>query len=679
MSGKEDKFLQTRVNDYDTKFRAAWKKNKLSFEPEKWHLTIRSEIFTALKSAWKSEMGKAKIPADLEMQLATKLHQKFKELDTEVKRQAKMDASLNDLLKHMKLINSQPIKPSKPQNEESNAKSSYTTQTTKEFEASSEYALGIDLGTTMCCVAVKTKDGIEIVQNRAQGSKRTTPSYVKFADDGSSTYGYTAKDLAYRYTENTIFDAKRMIGRQWLDPQLQNDRKLWPFEVVNVRGTPKIKIGSRTRLPHEVSARLLSCLRGMAEESLHVNKGTIKKAVVTVPAYFSEPQRRATIQAAEFAGLEVLSILSEPTAAALTYKFEKKIQGARKALIYDLGGGTFDVSIAEVKDDSVEILCVHGDTHLGGQDIDQLIMTYCLKEFQDVEKIDLMKDRQSDDKRVRDAVARALGRLRAKCEGAKEQLATSPSTIVDVDGIYDNRDLSVELSIETFNQLCKPLIQKSLEIVDKALEDAKEKGIQGKDQINDVILVGGSTRIPLVESMLQEHFKGKLLCKHVNPDEAVAVGAAIQADILKAKDVHGNTINKNQVNDVTPLNIGIECEDDEFCVVIPRNQKIPCSFEEIYSPSIDHATRIQFRICQGDSNKASQNVPLGEFIFEGIQPALAGKEKIKVKMAINADGILEVKAVSMSTYVEIVVSIDYSLGRIEDEEAKEITKGVSTR
>lgn len=551
------------------------------------------------------------------------------------------------------------------------------SETAKDSKDNPEYAIGIDLGTTMCCVAVKTKNGIEIVQNRPQGNRTTTPSYVMYGEGGSSTFGYTAKDLAYRNTENTIFDAKRMIGRPWLDPQLQNDRLLWPFEVVDVRGSPKIKIGKRTRLPHEVSAKLMACLRSMAEESLHVTKGSIKKAVITVPAYFSEPQRRATKQAAELAGLEVLCILSEPTAAALAYKHEKKIQGTRKALIYDLGGGTFDVSIAEVRDDNVEILCVHGDTHLGGQDFDQLIMKHCLKEFQDTENIDLMKERESPDKRVKDAVARALGRLRAKCELAKERLACSISTLIDVDGLYQNRDLCVELARETFDKLCKPLIQKSLDIVDKAIEDAREKGIRGKDQIDDVILVGGSTRTFLVESMVQEHFKGKMLCKHINPDEAVAVGAAIQADILKARDASGEAILKNQVNDVTPLNLGIECEDDEFSVIIPANQKIPCSFDEIYSSSIDFATKIQFRIFQGDFNKASKNVPLGEFIFKGIPPAPAGSEKIKVTMTINANGILEVKAVSMSTNKDILVTIDSALGWIGDDEIREISKDVS--
>lgn len=393
-------------------------------------------------------------------------------------------------------------------------------------------AIGIHLGSTMVCVMVFNRGKPMIVPNRAQGNHNTTPTYVSYREDGSTTFGWVAKDEAYRFPASTIYDAIKMIGREWNDEKLQEDRKHWPFELVNDGGNPKIKTWNRVRHPHEVFAHLLAHCKTMVEEYLSVEKGKVRKAVITVPAYFTEHQRWATKEAAIRAGLNVLNILSEPAAAAIAYSWERTHNDAWKALIYDLGGSTFDIAIAEIRTNAVEILVFDGDTRLGGQDFDQMLMEYCFAQFKEETGIDLKSGINSDTKSLRDDALSVMTRVKQKCEKAKENLSTAESSNVDVMYAWGRTNLVVNITRTKLNELVRPLVQKTIDIVDRALEAARDKGITNKSDIQDIILVGGSTRMPLVVDELSKYFEGKPLCKSINPDEVVAYGAAIQAALM---------------------------------------------------------------------------------------------------------------------------------------------------
>lgn len=509
-----------------------------------------------------------------------------------------------------------------------------------------EPAIGIDLGTTNCCIMVYHSGKVNVVPNRTQMNSNTTPSMVCYMDDGSDSFGFVAKEEAYRYPETTIYDAKRMIGRQWNDPHLQSDRSHWPFEVVEDNNHPMIKTWNKTRQPHEVSARLLAQFRVMAEEYLELPLGSITKAVITVPAYFTEPQRRATCVAAQIAGLDVLNILSEPTAAAIAYSWERQDKDRkRRALIYDFGGGTFDVSVATVSGDMVEIHAVDGDTHLGGQDIDQLLMDYCIKEFQAEEGIDLLEGKHSSQKQDRDGVRSMLSRLKMKCEKAKDCLSSAKRTKIDVERIYKDKHLTVNITRDQFDDLIRPIIQRTIDVVDKVLEEVKSKGIKSMSDIDDVILVGGTTRIPLVGTMLSEYFGGKKLCKSIDPDRAVAYGAAIQAHMLSRPDEP----HPIQVLDVTPMSLGIFLYGDVFSRIIHRNATIPCEESVVHATVYDYQTQAKVCIYQGENDKATANKYIGEFVVDGLCPKPAGDEEVKIIMKIDDNGMLHVDAVSVTT------------------------------
>lgn len=390
------------------------------------------------------------------------------------------------------------------------------------MESKNGIAIGIDLGTTYCAVAVCVDDKVVIVPNHEQGI-RLTPSYVAYPSNGKTeSYGKVAKEQSYRQPECTVFDAKRMIGRSWSDPVMQRDIKTWPFEVVDAKGLPKIKIGIKTRHPQEVSAKLLSIFCRQTEKYLNQAPGSINKAVITVPAYFSEPQRRATIEAAKVAGIEVLTILNEPTAAAIAYMMKTSVMEDKTCLIYDLGGGTFDVSIAKIKCTDVETLAVDGDTHLGGEDFDSLLVEHCAKEFKRQEKIDLLQNKEE--------FRRPIARLRLQCESVKQALSSCESMDVDIQVIYKDVDLNVTVTRSKFEELIKPLLNKTMDIVKRVIKEAP--GIKSKDDIDQVILIGGSTRIPLVSNMLESYFVGKKITSNLDPDEAVASGAALHAATL---------------------------------------------------------------------------------------------------------------------------------------------------
>lgn len=506
--------------------------------------------------------------------------------------------------------------------------------TTTNFNNNDDPVIGIDLGTTYCAVGVYRNGKVEIIPNREQNT-RLTPSYVAYPSNGKETYGKVAKEQSYKMPECTVYDAKRMIGRPWSDPLLQKDIQHWPFDLQNVRNLAKIKIGTKTRYPQEVSAKLLSIFCRHAEKHLEKSAGSIRKAVITVPAYFTESQRRATIEAGETAGLQVLTILNEPTAAALAYMMQRGGAEQRTALIYDLGGGTFDVSVVKISSNSIETLGVDGDTHLGGQDFDHLLAEYCAEEFKKQTGTNILEKKTE--------FKRPMTRLKLQCEAAKQALSSSEETFVDVQCIYKDTDLYVTLTRKKFEELIQPLLNKSMDIVAKAIKDAK--GIKSKEDIDDIILVGGSTRIPMVTTMLEKFFNGKQIKTSIDPDEAVAYGAALQAVILN--DISAKKVVK--VEDVTPMTLGVLCVGDVFDPIIPKNHSIPCEKTKQYRTTSDNQTTVQVEIYQGENEKASKNEKLGEFEIAGIPAGPKGQETLDETMKIDANGILTVTAVVRST------------------------------
>ncbi|ODM92945.1 Heat shock cognate 71 kDa protein, partial [Orchesella cincta] len=502
-----------------------------------------------------------------------------------------------------------------------------------------EPAIGIDLGTTYSCVAIYAKGKVHIIPNGI--GKNTTPSYVAFTKDGKENIGEPAKNRAYENPEDTIFDAKRIIGRRFNDINLQNDMKLWPFTVVDDFGVPKILAGGKKLHPEEISAKLLRELKKDAERYLQRD---VKKAVITVPAYFTDGQRQATKDAGLMAGLEVLTVQTEPTAAAIAYKLQHSEGKDRNVLIFDLGGGTFDVAVLKMSKGKIEVLAVDGDTHLGGEDFDKNMMEYCAQEFKKKHKVDLFEGKDSANKQTKDEARRRLKRLQGECERKKIELATSIAAVVTVDRMHGRTDLSVSVTREMFNKLNENLFKKTIEVVDKALVAAKLQ----KSKIDDIVLVGGSTRIPKVQEMLGAHFGGKALDHYINPDEAVAYGAAMTAAYMNGT-IAKNSMDFNKVQDVTPMSIGVEVYGGGFSVIIPKSTKVPVKLMERYKTAHNNQTSVQITIYQGEDKIAVHNQHLGDFYLNGIPPRAAELENIDVEMVINSQGILHVSAVSSST------------------------------
>ena len=516
--------------------------------------------------------------------------------------------------------------------------------------------IGIDLGTTYSCVGTWENSSVVIIPNDL--GSRTTPSVVAFSDK-ERLIGQAAKDNITRNYENTVFDVKRLIGRRFDDKIVQEDIKLWPFKVEKDSNSdrPVVVVSylgqTKNFYAEEISAMVLMKMKDIASTYL---KKDVKDAVITVPAYFNDSQRQATKDAGRIAGLNVLRIINEPTAAAVAYGLNNKDNNERYVLVFDLGGGTFDVSILILNEEVFEVRATCGDTHLGGEDFDNRLVNYCAKKFKENTGIDISGNQK------------AKRRLKLECEKAKRNLSTAIEAHIEIENLANEESLSITVSRSDFENMCQDLFNKCIEPLKKSLSDAKIT----KDKISEVVLVGGSTRIPKICEIVENFFDGKSLNKNINADEAVAYGATYEAAVIM--DLEDEGLEKLVLLDVTPLSLGVEIEGERMSVIIPRNKPIPIKKTNNYVTTCDFQEEAEICVYQGEREFITDNVKLGEFTVKNIRKAPAGNVHFDITFEVDYNSILKVTAQEVGSNNKKDLVIKSDKGRLSDEEIERIVE-----